>query len=108
MTKRNAIGDSYVLGCSSGSLRRGRPATQEDDHALSMLASTPYNRYASALLDAQKGYAATPTIRNARSLLFLFHASGAARRRSRRALLAHGAAQTIVITSGYRLHALSS
>jgi hypothetical protein len=42
-----------------------------------MLASTPYNRHRSARLDAQKGYADTPTIRNARSLLFPFHSPGA-------------------------------
>jgi hypothetical protein len=31
--KRNDIGDSYVLGCSSGSLRRGECIQQKDDHA---------------------------------------------------------------------------
>src|SRR6516165_1702065 len=30
--KRNDIGDSYVLGCSSGSLRRGECIHQKDDH----------------------------------------------------------------------------
>ena len=47
--KRNDIGDSYVLGCSSGSAR----------------------------FDVQKGYAGTPTIGNARSLWFPFHSPGA-------------------------------
>lgn len=38
-----------------------------------VLAGTPHNRHKSARLDAQKGYAGMPTIRNARSLSFLFH-----------------------------------
>jgi len=41
-----------------------------------VLASTPHNRHRSARLvrlDAQKGYAGTPTIRNAQSLWFPFH-----------------------------------
>ena len=44
-----------------------------------MLASTPYNRRGSARFDVQKGYADTPTIRNARSLLFPFHSPCARR-----------------------------
>ena len=39
--------------------------------------STLRNRHGSARLDAQKGYAGTPTIRNARSLLFPFRSPGA-------------------------------
>ena len=42
-----------------------------------MLASTSYNRHGAARLDTQKGYAGTPTIRNARSLLFPFLSPGA-------------------------------
>ena len=42
-----------------------------------MLASTLRNRHRSARLDAQKGYAGTPTIGNARSLWFPFHSPGA-------------------------------
>ena len=41
-----------------------------------MLASTPYNRHASARFDCQKGYADTPTIRNALSLSFPFRSPG--------------------------------
>jgi uncharacterized protein (DUF983 family) len=44
-----------------------------------MLASTSYNRDGSARFDVQKGYADTPTIRNARSLLFPLHSLGAER-----------------------------
>jgi hypothetical protein len=73
-----------------------------------MLASTQYNRHGSARFDVQKGYADTPTIRNARSLLFPFHSPCAGRaRRLPRALLALGRAQAVAITSGYRLHAPS-
>jgi hypothetical protein len=42
-----------------------------------MLASTPYNRHGSAQFEAQKNYADTSTIRNARLLLFPFHSPGA-------------------------------
>jgi hypothetical protein len=70
--------------------------------------STPYNCYGSARLDAQKDYADTQTTGNAWSLLFPFHASGVAGRRSRCALLTHGPARTSVITWSYRLHVLSS
>ena len=38
------------------------PATREDDHAVLMLASTPYNRHGSARFDVQKSYADTPTL----------------------------------------------
>jgi hypothetical protein len=50
-------------------------STQKDDH--DALASTLRNRHGSAWLDAQKGYAGTPTIRNALSLLFPFHSPAA-------------------------------
>jgi hypothetical protein len=42
-----------------------------------MLASTPPNRHRSARLEAQKDYASTPTIGNARSSWFPFHSPGA-------------------------------
>jgi hypothetical protein len=41
-----------------------------------MLASTLRNRLGSARLDAQKGYAGMPTIRNAGLLWFPFHTPG--------------------------------
>jgi hypothetical protein len=71
--KRNDIDDSYVLGYLSGSLRRGECIHPRGRSRRPMLASTPYNRHGSARFDAQKSYADTPTIRNARSLLFPFH-----------------------------------
>ena len=42
-----------------------------------MLASTPYKPSRASPFDTQKGYADTPTTRNAQSLLFLFHSLGA-------------------------------
>src|SRR5262252_1732746 len=104
--KRNDMGDSYVLGCSTGSLRRGEPSHPRGRSRRPMLTSTPHNRHRSTRLDAEKSYAGTPTIGNARLLWFPFHSPGAGRaRRSPRALLADGRAQTVAITSGYRLHA---
>jgi len=38
-----------------------------------MLASTPYDRYGSARVDAQNSYADTSPVGNALSLLFPFH-----------------------------------
>src|SRR6516225_9038142 len=69
--KRNDIGDSYVLGCSSRSLRRGECMHQADDHALCWKHSAQPSRVSP--VDAQKGYAGMPTIGNALSLLFPFH-----------------------------------
>src|SRR6516162_7383690 len=72
--KRNDIGDSYVLGCSSGSLRRGECIHQKDDHLCwqalcATVTGQPVRR--------TKSYAGTPTIGNARSLWFPFHSPGA-------------------------------
>src|SRR6516164_8847397 len=69
--KRNDIGDSFVFGCSSESLRRGECIYQEDDHAaLCWKHAAQPSR--DSPVDAQKGYVGTPTIRNALSLLFPF------------------------------------
>jgi hypothetical protein len=74
--KRNDIGDSYMLGCSSGSLRRGECIHQDDDHAAYAGKHSAQPSQVSPV-DAQKEYAGTPTIRNARSLSFPFHSPGA-------------------------------
>src|SRR4030095_6754838 len=75
--KRNDIGDSYVVGCSTGSLRRGECIQARGRSRRPMLASTPHNRQRSARLDARKSYAGTPTIGNVRSLWFPFHSPSA-------------------------------
>src|SRR6478609_7835050 len=75
--KRNDIGDSYVVGCSTGSLRRGECIQAKRRSRRPMLASTPHYRHRSARLDALKSYAGTPTIGNAGSLWFPFHSPGA-------------------------------
>ena len=53
MTKRNDIGDSYVLGCSSGSLRCGEFIHPRGRSRRPILESTLHNRHRSARLDAQ-------------------------------------------------------
>ena len=49
-----------MLGCSSGSLRRGEYIHPRGRSRRPVLASTLHNRHGSARLDAQKGYAGTP------------------------------------------------
>src|SRR6516225_1597001 len=74
--KRYDIGDSYVVGCSTGPLQRGECIQARGRSRRPMLANTPHNRHRSARLDARKSYAGTPTIGNARSLWFPFHSPG--------------------------------
>ena len=52
--KRNDICDSYVLGCSSGSLRCGECIHPRGRSRRPMLASTPHNHHWSARFDCEK------------------------------------------------------
>src|SRR5215510_4621156 len=65
VTKRNDIGDSYLLWLL-GSCDAGSASTQEDDHAALCWRA----------LRTTVTYAGTPTIGNAQSLSFPFHSPG--------------------------------
>src|SRR6516165_12667095 len=75
--KRNDICDSYVLGCSSGFLRRWRLLLPKRTITPPFAGKHSAQPSRVSPVRLRERYAGTPTIGNARSLSFPFHAPGA-------------------------------